>query len=418
MNLRKIKLVLYLCLVVLLACKSKKIEDTEKLDNDIPSLETGGEHAHPVSWIDRDTGHKIEKVTLRDGENRSFYFHNNPFLPNEKGDGWLMVIYGDVHGRRQLFSVDLQTKDTRQLTSQKGNISGEIVGVKSRKVFYTVEDSVFGTHVDSYRTELICTFPTGFLGSVTTINADETLLGFTQVTQEERELYKKNPDKGQYFNVIYEAKLPRTLWAIDIGTGEFSEIYSENAWLNHVQFSPTDPFLLMYCHEGPWHKVDRIWNIDIDSKEKALLHKRTVHREIAGHEFFSPDGKTIWFDLQIPRGETFFLAGKNLITQELIKYTVERDEWSIHYNISRDLKTFAGDGGDESQVAKAKHGRWIYHFTPKGQELISTKLVNMKNHNYKLEPNVHFSPDGENIIFRANFEGHTNIYSVEITKYK
>jgi len=38
----------------------------------------------------------------------------------------------------------------------------------------------------------------------------------------------------------------------------------------------------------------------------------------------------------------------------------------------------------------------------------------MKNHNYKLEPNVHFSPDGKWIIFRANFEGHTDVYAVEI----
>ena len=29
----------------------------------------------------------------------------------------------------------------------------------------------------------------------------------------------------------------------------------------------------------------------------------------------------------------------------------------------------------------------------------------MKHHDYKLEPNVHFSPDGKWIIFRANFEG-------------
>jgi oligogalacturonide lyase len=36
-----------------------------------------------------------------------------------------------------------------------------------------------------------------------------------------------------------------------------------------------------------------------------------VERKIAGHEFFCPDGKTIWFDLQIPRSETFYLAGKH-----------------------------------------------------------------------------------------------------------
>ncbi len=33
-----------------------------------------------------------------------------------------------------------------------------------------------------------------------------------------------------------------------------------------------------------------------------------MNMEIAGHEFFDVDGKTIWYDLQTPRGEVFWLA--------------------------------------------------------------------------------------------------------------
>ncbi|WP_280640524.1 hypothetical protein [Hymenobacter volaticus] len=40
----------------------------------------------------------------------------------------------------------------------------------------------------------------------------------------------------------------------------------------------------------------------------------------------------------------------------------------------------------------------------------------MKQHQYALEPNVHFSPDEKWIIFRANFEGSNQIYAVEIAK--
>lgn len=93
---------------------------------------------------------------------------------------------------------------------------------------------------------------------------------------------------------------------IDLKTGKVSDIYSEKAWLNHLQFSPTDPHLLMFCHEGPWHKVDRIWTIDVVKKGRPhLIHERTMDMEIAGHEWFGADGKHIYFDLQKPRGETF-----------------------------------------------------------------------------------------------------------------
>jgi len=61
---------------------------------------------------------------------------------------------------------------------------------------------------------------------------------------------------------------------------------------------------------------------------------------------------------------------------------------------------------------------WIYLFKPQGDKFVSTRLVNMKNHKYNLEPNVHFSPDGKWIIFRANFEGIENVYAVEISEAK
>jgi oligogalacturonide lyase len=170
----------------------------------------------------------------------------------------------------------------------------------------------------------------------------------------------------------------------------------------------------MFCHEGPWHKVNRIWTIDINSKKVNLMHKRSMDMEIAGHEWISPDGKTIWFDLQQPRGQTFFVAGADIKSGKEIKYALERDEWSIHFNTSPDQSMFAGDGGDPGQVAKAKDGQWIYLFKKGNDRLVSKKLVNMKNHQYRLEPNVHFSPDAKWVIFRANFEGIENVYAVEI----
>ena len=220
------------------------------------------------------------------------------------------------------------------------------------------------------------------------------------------------PDPNTRCRKNGSTKIPGISWS---ATGELKKLYSEKAWLNHVQFSPTDPNLLMYCHEGPWHKVNRIWTIDIRTGQTRLMHERTVDREIAGHEFFSRDGKKIWFDLQIPRGEIFYLAGADLATGEETRYRLDRNEWSIHFNLSPDQTLFAGDGGDSTQVAHAPDGRWIYLFKPGHDQLASTKLVNMQYHGYRpLEPNVHFSPDGKWVIFRASFEGESQIYAVEI----
>jgi oligogalacturonide lyase len=390
-------------------------------------LETGGKKM-PNEWIDKDTRHKVIRLTRNGGSNLSFYFHNNPFIGNkmvyfgskatgdEVSDLKRETISSTAARNRQIYLLDLTTFKAEQLTHHSSPISGEIVHAKSGNIFYQIGDSVYCVNANTKKVKLVYVFPEDFKASVTTINADGTLLAGAISDEKEKEIFRQYPNKSDYFNRVYEAKLPRTLFTVNVNTGQVTKVFTDSAWLNHIQFSPTDSKLLMFCHEGPWHKVDRIWTINIDTKKVKLMHKRTMNMEIAGHEFFSPDGKTIWFDNQLPRGEKFYLTGSDINTGAEKRYEMTRDEWSIHFNVSKDGKLFCGDGGNDTQVAHAKNGMWIYLFKPEGDKFVSEKLVNMKHHNYKLEPNVHFSPDAKWIIFRANFEGVEEVYAVEIKK--
>ncbi len=406
-----LKVLLPLILLALVSCENKNL----------PVLETGSVTPMPPAWIDKDTGRKIIHLIPGDGENSSFYFHNNPFIPATGNQNEKMIFYRRVDNSRQIFSLDMKTKEITQLTN-KGRVSGEIVGPKSRRVFYQSRDSVFATGVEDHNTRLIFVFPDSLYGGITTLNAHESLLGgsISRKTDVEKDRSRQRPEGVSSFEWTYEGKMRRSLITISVETGEMKIIHTDNAWLNHIQFSPTDPNLMMFCHEGPWHKVDRIWTIDVIKGIPKLMHKRTIDMEIAGHESFSPDGKKIWFDLQMPRGKNFFWANVDLSTGQETKYSLTPDEWSIHFTTSPDGKWFAGDGGDPSQVAKAKDGMWIYRFELEGDHLASERLVNMKHHNYSktsgTEPNEHITPDGKWIIFRANFEGYTDIYAVEVAK--
>ena len=55
-----------------------------------------------------------------------------------------------------------------------------------------------------------------------------------------------------------EQHLPMTLFTLNTKTGEVKTFFHSTDWLNHLQFSPTDPTVLMFCHEGPWHKVPHL----------------------------------------------------------------------------------------------------------------------------------------------------------------
>jgi oligogalacturonide lyase len=136
----------------------------------------------------------------------------------------------------------------------------------------------------------------------------------------------------------------------DLKTGAARETGFQYGDLNHMQFNPVDPHLLLYCHEGTWHELDRTWTIRTDGTQMRLMHKRTMDMEINGHEWWSWDGKTVWFDLQTPRSQAFWIAGVNMASGKEVRYRIERDWWGIHFNSSRDDTLFASDGGDPSQV--------------------------------------------------------------------
>jgi oligogalacturonide lyase len=290
---------------------------------------------------------------------------------------------------------------------------------------------------------------------VATINADETLGVGTydeNETQPNQEYGLNRPQaaaptgsqtqqagnlvqpegKGEMMERRLAARIPVVLYSVNLQTGKVTILLHSTDWIGHMLFSPVDPTLLMYCHEGPWQKVDRIWMIHADGTHNELIHKRTMAMEIAGHEFWGLDGQTIWYDWQLPKGEDFFLAGYNLTTHKRVAYHMQRNEWSIHFNLTLGEDLFTGDGGDPGQVAKAPDGEWIELFHPQmlnvGDGAInapdywqpgvfhSEHLVNMSHHNYRLEPNVHFSPDKKLVIFTSNMFGPSYVFGAEVAK--
>jgi len=381
----------------------------------------------PESWIDPDTGHRVVRLTRETGS-ASLYFNQNGYTADGK-----KLVYTTPEG---ISVLDLATHQARRIVDGPARVIE--AGRKTERVYYSREGAVFSVDADSGESRRIGALPHG--GFAVTVNANETLLAGAYVEEGAQEAgaapeqqvhpLDQPKNKGEMMERRWAARLPMVLFTLAIRTGEIKTIYRSNDWLNHFLFSPTDPELLMFCHEGPWQKVDRIWTIRTDGSDLKLIHKRTMAMEIAGHEFWSADGETIWYDLQTPRGEDFWLAGYNVDSGARTWYHLQRNEWSIHFNVSRDGALFCGDGGDPGQVAKAEDGEWIFLFRPEiirnsgidGKDLVepgvlrAERLVNMSKHNYRLEPNVSFTPDGRWVVFRSNMFGRVYVFAAEVAK--
>jgi oligogalacturonide lyase len=431
----------------------------------------------PKTWVDKDTGHRVWRIS-DEPNSGAFYFNINAYTPDHK-----QMVYNSPQGIRVL---DLATMTTRMLvpnppqpasadaspTARFGHGAHAIVvGHKTNSIFFTRTDpdtntnAIYKADTDTGAIRKLVDLPSHL--TVSSINADETL---GAGTYNEADVPGGDPnapnafvaapvvpaananaaanlggahvqaeDKGQMMERRLAARIPLVLFTIRLEPGPSGEkrglikpLLHSTDWVNHLLFSPTDPGLLMYCHEGMWQKVDRIWLIHTDGTHNTLIHKRTMAMEIAGHEFWGLDGQTIWYDWQYPKGEDFFLASYNLQTGKRTAYHMQRNEWSIHFNLTQDLDLFTGDGGDSGQVAQAPDGEWIELFYP--QKIGNTEgalnepafwqpgvfksehLVNMSHHNYRAEPNVRFSPDKKYIFFTSNMFGPSYIFGVEVKK--
>jgi oligogalacturonide lyase len=395
----------------------------------------------PTEWIDSDTGHRIIRLsTLPDSA--SLYFHQNSFTP--EGDKFIF------NSRRGIEVVDLKTFGKQPVKSEivVSNAAAMAMARKTREVYFYRREMLCAANVETHAVREI------FSGRVTAINCDETFVVRTINANDPTgkvqppEAKKIIPQRERMFADKIKAGIPLTpeeelaahkedglsrrianprcmaFVFTAVKTGKSVTNGYQYAWLNHLQFSPTDPHLLLYCHEGTWHEVDRIWTIRTDGTEQRLMHKRSMDMEIAGHEFWSADGKKIYFDLQTPRSKEFWIASVDVKTGKETRYHLDRDWWSIHYNVSRDGKLFAGDGGDAGQVAFAKDGMWINLFRVRWFGGVSReKLVNMSKHNYVtgdegVEPNVFVTPDKKWVIFKSNMFGPQHVFAVEVAKSK
>src|SRR5919107_3867141 len=146
----------------------------------------------PREWVDPDTGHRVIRLSEEPGS-ESLYFHQNGYTP----DGTKMVITTPTG----ISAVNLRTRAVERVV--EGRVSIIIVGHKTGQVYYTrfvrepgrFSATVYATDLDTKQTREVAKLPPGV--SVSTVNADETLLAGTLDEQVARDIAE---GRGPRFN--------------------------------------------------------------------------------------------------------------------------------------------------------------------------------------------------------------------------
>ena len=282
-----------------------------------------GDPMPPRSWVDKDTGHRVWRLS-DEPNSGGFYFNINAYTPDNK-----QMIYTAPDG---IHVMDMATRATKLLVANPpadpsastgprtpGVVHAMVAGHKTNSVFYTATNAAGVTSVYKADTNTgaitklvdLPKIPNTSSMSVVSVNADETLVAGTYIdsppTGKEygaaavpapaqpagaadnrvgsavQGPHYQPTNKGQMMAVRLAARLPLVLFTLRLAPGPnglkpgtLKPLLHSTDWVNHLLFSPTDPQLLMYCHEGSWEKVDRIWMIHTDGTHNTLIHKRTM----------------------------------------------------------------------------------------------------------------------------------------------
>jgi oligogalacturonide lyase len=373
---------------------------------------------------------------------------------------------------RGIHVLNLATLKTKLIVG--GRVRNVLVGTKTRRVFFTSLGAyVRVVDIDTGQQKLVSDSQYPAIGDLFSVNADETLLVGTSIdpqaelnfrrseskaSQEALEqikahhLLSHDEDEQNAKKRRLEAHIPEEMFTFNLQTGEVRTILKGTDWLNKVQFSPTDPELILYKHEAPYAntEVDRIWTIRADGTQNQMIHQRAIPGEIVTHEFWSHDGKTIWYELQKPIANQpasmdHYLVGYDAATGKRRYFQMDELEHSINYDAASNDSLFCGSGQQskpthgggliDSQLSR--NGEWIEVLHPiinNGNTGANTKdansfrrerLVNIFNNrkyttSSRFASEVRFSPDDRLVIFTSDaFStsygfGPTYVYAVEV----
>ena len=257
----------------------------------------------PKTWVDKDTGHRVWLLS-DEANSGGFYFNINAYTPDHKS-----MIYTAPDG---IHVLDMETHKPRLLVPNPPATAAEsadpsavrgagasrnphalVAGSKTNSVFFTQRDpatnaaAVYKADVYTGKITKLTDLPPKI--SIVSVNADETLAAGTYIegdatgkeygsnapaaaapaaqnTDNRTASAAQGPhyqpeNKGLMMERRLAARLPLVLFTIRLAPGPNGEkpgdmktLLHSTDWVNHLLFSPTDPELLMYCHEGPWQK--------------------------------------------------------------------------------------------------------------------------------------------------------------------
>lgn len=247
---------------------------------------------------DETTGRTLRQLTSV-GNNVHLYFTDNAF---DRGSDSIVFFSDRTEDERlpahaahyNLCRMDLGSGAITQLTDEAAPVRKATKTPDGALIAYVAGNEVMVLDTRTGVSTLVHEEREGLNLGRPSISVDGRFVGFDR----NEPGAAHGPNYSGFKERYYGIKDGRITLAHADGSGSF-DLFRNTCQLAHFQFSPVNPTLAMFCHEGPWHLVtQRIWLIDLVSRRVTPAF-RQGERDSVGHEFWTMDGK-VFFDNRGP----------------------------------------------------------------------------------------------------------------------
>lgn len=369
----------------------------------------------PSEWreyTDPTTGTSVLQLTDYRCHSHHLYFSSSGWYNSGRN-----LIFGSDRGNRaNLFSINLKTGEITQLTDLqpiKSPYQTELLftclNPKREEAYFWYDRKIIALDLNTLETRSLWNMPEGFVPTILSCTADgESVCGGLYENLYDRLV--TNPLSGDLdFNARWEAHPLSKIVKVALDGGGADIIWEERTWIGHVNTSPTQPKLITFCHEGPWHRVDnRIWGLDLDSGKTWPIRPR-VGREIVGHEYWLSDGLNIGYHGKWPVGE--FLFGR--IRYDNTYQTEFRTSCPTGHMHSNDFSLIVGDG--------RRDGRFILVWRCNDEGIEGPRLLCEHRSSFHIQRvHVHprFDSEGRRVVYTSDATGYGNLYLADVPKFE
>ncbi|WP_159881256.1 oligogalacturonate lyase family protein [Paenibacillus puerhi] len=353
--------------------------------------------------IDRLTGIEVVQLTNYKAHSHHLYFTESGWYDG----GQRLLLISDRGNSTNLFSLHVESGLLTQLTDYPGNDHLDACLLPDGSAaFVKVGRRLVRLDLRTLQEELRYEAPEGYhLG-----NASAAADGLSVLTCVQEDLsHRIRLDLGNGYvghRELMEAAPHSMIVRIDARKGGAETIYEANRFITHINASPTQPWLLTFCHEGPWHLVDhRIWGLDLRTGEAWKIRERLEPREKVGHEFFYPDGVTVGYHGFREDGTNFF-GSTRYDNTGMEETEFGFDTW---HGYADGLGQAVVDGKDSVKtlsVWRRIEGGY------EGPRMLCELRCSF--HSQKVHAHPRFDADGKRLLFTSDKDGYGNVYLVNM----